>query len=133
MGRQPIQPQQSQTPGKNQPQQTQNFSQKPNIDLYTNKVNFILSSLLLSQQRITTVAITAKNHHSFLEPKTPFGPVFFPTSSPGNPYIVNQNPCIFPINQTLQTHTQHPSAPFPSQPLHQATHTWKTKTPAFFP
>jgi len=108
MGRQPIQPQQTQTPGKNQPQQTQNFSQKPNTDPYTNTTNFILSPLLLSQQRITTVAITAKNHHSFLKPKAPFGPVSFPTSSPGNPYIENQNPCICPINQTLQTHTQQP-------------------------
>jgi len=108
MGRQPIQPQQTQTPRKNQPQQTQIFSQKPNTDPYTNTTNFILSPLLLSQQRITTVAITAKSHHSFLKPKAPFGLVSFPTSSPGNPYIENQNPCIFPINQTLQTHTQQP-------------------------
>jgi len=42
---QPIQPQQTQTPGKNQPQQTQNFSQKPN----TNTGN-------------------SENHHSFVSP-----------------------------------------------------------------
>jgi len=122
--------------------------------------NFILSPLLLSQQRITTVAITAKNQHSFLKPKAPFGPVSFPTSSPGNPYIENQTLQTHtqqPIHSTLRprflpnlftrqpiyrkpkplhfshkpntatpytaTHTQYPSAPFPSQPLRQATHT----------
>ena len=66
--------------------------------------------MLLSQQRITTV--TAKNHHSFLKPKAPFGPVSFLISSPGNPSIENHNPCIFSINQTLQTHTQQTQTHF---------------------
>jgi len=67
--------------------------------------------------RFATIASTTNTKKPIisLSQRRPLAP-FLPcrsTSSPGNPYIENQNPCIFNRNQTQQTHTQQP---IPSKP-----------------
>jgi len=91
LGRQPIQPQHTQTLGKNQPQQTQILSQKLKTDPYTENQTIPSFHHCCYHSKL-------KETHFFIKPKAPFGPVSFPADPP----------------------------------LCQATHTQKTKTPAFF-
>jgi len=111
---QPIQPQQTQTPGKNQPHQTQNFSHKPNTNTGNSENHHsFVSPLKESQQtqRITIPSLSRRRpsfRHSF--PAEP--PLFARQPIHSKPKPIFPMLCFFHRNRVSVKKTQQTHALF---------------------